>query len=291
MNLRGMPTSSRGKKILFAIVSFSIIGFGYVFGDKVWLKQGYSLDQLKAAINEDPLSVDITEASGDNIAQEGNTGLMICAQFGYVDQAKEFMRRKASLDIRSKGQKMRDDELAYGNTALHYAIANGNDLNCREIAKLFMTGLVEGGKLVSERATVTIPNGKGYTPYHLLVSRPNVLSQRFELMKVMMQAAGNKYVQMGLINAQNDEGNTALHISAQTNDMGWIAMIIKEYGSMIKFDIKNKKGMLAEDEVPGFGGDLKRRLGVMREKAEAMRKGGDAVMTEEQFKNLNFYSF
>lgn len=276
MKLRDFLVISTGMKIMMltvVILSVVVTRYSVSSNGKIWFSQIANERQVEEALKNDPLNVDII-----NDVKEGITGLMLSAKVGRPDLAKLFIQFKADLNMQAKNEDKKDDERAYKNTALHYAVLNSNDDRSFEVAKL----------LIKSGADVTAKNGKGYTPLHLIYGINNNIPRRMELMKLLVEAAGNKLGQIAYINAQNNEGSTMLFLAAQMNELKWVAALIKEFGKEVKFDIPNydkrtnPKGMLPEDIAAtlGFGGVMAKRLKKAHEKYDKL--------SDEEFKKLDF---
>lgn len=266
MNLR---TFSTGAKITLLVVGLSIIGYIVSASQKAWFNQIATPSQVKSALEEFPDAIDVVDA-------DGITGLMMAAKNSYVERAKLLIKYKASLDMKAKNEKDKDDERRYGNTALHFAVLNGDDSGSYEIAKL----------LIASGADVKATNDKGYTALHFILSIGD-LNRRIELMKLLMAASGNALAQTAYLNAQNDEGNTMLHLAALMNRMDWIAALIKEYGKELKFDIKNIKGEypenVAKEAAQGYAAA---RLAKVREMYANLAKNPKTV--DADYKKIDF---
>jgi ankyrin repeat protein len=254
-------------KVLLVLVSFSVLISLYVLSDKPWFTSLATPNQIEAELKRDPKSVDVM----DTAPNEGLTGLMYAAKFGNLDRAKLFVQYGASLNIQAKNENQKGsngekgNEREYHDSALQFAILNGNDAGSFAIAKL----------LIEKGADVMVRNGMGYTCLHILYNIANDLPKRMELMKLLMAKVGNELAQIAYLNTQNNEGNTIIHIGAQVNELDWIDLLDKTYGKMIKYDIRNNdkkdnrwpKGQLPEDLAIACGNDnMSYKLKALREK-------------------------
>lgn len=275
--------SSRMAKITFVALCVLVVKFRHVIADhNAWFKQNIQLQDVKAALNDYGDEIDVTN-------KEGMTGLMYATNLGYQSIADEFIKRGASLDIKAKNDKeshapgMKVDERIYGDTALHFAILNSDDNNSFAIAKDLVNGVKENGKLVSRKANLFITNEAGYTPLHMVEGSVENPDRRFQEVEMLMSAVGNQEVQEGYLNAQNNEGNTILHIMAQKNDMLLIAKIVNKYGRMLKLNITNKAGktpsVLARESGYGY---CAYRLD------ELLKKYNDKSISDDDYKKINF---
>lgn len=276
--------SSRMAKIAFVALCIIVVKFRHVIADhNAWFKQNLQLSDVKAALNDYVGEIDATN-------QDGMTGLMYSANLGYVEIVKEFMKKGASLDMKAKNDKesqafpgMKSNERIYGNTALHFAVLNSDDPNCFQCAEFLIHGVIEGNKLVSRKADLFERNEAKYTPLHMAEASIENPDRRFKMIKTLMDAVGNKEVQEGYLNSQNNEGNTILHIAAQKNDMILIGKLVNEYGRLLKLDIKNNKSktpdILARET--GFG-YCAYRLG------ELLKKFNDKSISDDDYRKINF---
>lgn len=267
---------SNGFRALLFVAGIMMIKFRHVIADAAWFRQNVSAQDVAAALNDHPEMI-------DEVNKDGLTGLMYAVNAGYKDVAEVFMERGAALDMLAKNEAQKDNERMYRNTALHFAVLNSDDQKNYDLAKALISGVESNGKKLNQKANIFIQNGHGFTPVHTAEASIENPERRFGMIVMLMEAAGNQEVQDGLLNAQNNSGNTILHIMAQKNDMGLIEKLINKYGRMLKFDIKNKKGqtaaMLAKDSGYGY---CAARLQKMQEYYN------DRLITEDKYKEIKF---
>lgn len=313
-------------------IKFGNIATVPVINNAPWFQQNLKPSDVEAMINLNPSRIDETYQgtyAGDN--NDGLTGLMYEIKAGYPDNARVFIARGASIDMHAKNTvEMRAgpsatreeslNERYYKATALHIALMNANDDTNYQLAKDLITGIKRtesNGDVVVVKANVQEKNGFGFTPLHTAVasietddattntspdtdlSNPNLINnnarnRRVVFIKLIMDAAGNKDAQEGLLNAQDNEGNTMLHILAQRNALNTIEWVISTYGRMLKLDIRNKpsaannvgkeqypNGMLPADlaRESGYGAACAGRLDV------ELKRYKDTSISEEDYKN------
>ena len=297
-----------------------------------WFQQNLKANEVDAMINANASRIDETYKGayvGDN--NDGLTGLMYEIKAGYPDNARVFILRGASLDMHAKNAvEMRAgptptreeslNERYYRATALHMALMNANDDTNYVIAKDLILGLTRtesNGDTVIAKASVQERDGFGFTPLHTVVvsietddattnmypnstaGQTNLIgdttrNRRIEFIKLLMDAVGNKTSQEGFLNAQDDEGNTILHILAQRNALNTIEWLISTYGRMLKLDIRNKPlfvNDVGKDQYPngmtpaelardsGYGAACAGRLDV------ELERYNNKSISEEDYKN------
>jgi ankyrin repeat protein len=310
---------------MFTVLCGLVIKFRNVSTDPVvnnapWFQQNLKPNDIEAMINSNPSRIDETYKgtyAGDN--NDGLTGLMYEIKAGYPDNARVFIDRGASVDMHAKnGVEMRAgpsltreeslNERYYKATALHIALMNANDDTAYQLAKDMILGIKRtesNGDVVTVKASVQEKNGYGFTPLHTVVASIETddyinttdptRNRRVEFIKLIMDAAGNKTAQEGLLNAQDDEGNTMLHILADRNAQNTIEWLISTYGRMLKLDLRNKpknannvgKNQYSEGMTPAqmadasgaFGGACSRRLDV------ELERYNNKSISEEDYKN------
>jgi hypothetical protein len=265
MNMRQF-SHSRTAKIMFVTLCAIAIKFRNVFTEPVinnapWFQQNLKPSDVDAMINSNTARIDETYKgtyAGDN--NDGLTGLMYEIKAGYPDNARVFIHRGASIDMHAKNAKemldqasatreKSENERYFQATALHIALMNANDDTAYQLAKDMITGIKRDDGTIA-KASVQEKNGIGFTTLHTVVAsietddyintQDPTRNRRVEFIKLIMDSAGNKSAQEGLLNAQNDEGNTMLHILAQRNALNTIEWLISTYGRMLKLDLRNK---------------------------------------------------
>lgn len=274
MDHRRLFVLSIGMKVMLIALSISLVGGQYLLG-KIWFDPVADPRRVEDELEDDQISV-------DTVNNKGVTGLMFCAEEGFPKRAKILIDHKASLDMRAKNESDKNNERRYKNTALHFAVLNGDDKGSYEVAEL----------LIKSGADVTAQNGQGFTVLHLIMEIDN-MKQRQDLTKELVKASGNKEVQTGYLNTQNKNGETILHLAAEMNRIDWVAWLIEEYGKMLRFNIRNNKGeypedqgrspqdakgQLPEDKAFGHGGVLRDQLKKARELYD--------TLSDEEFKKL-----
>lgn len=333
MNMREFSRSNTAK-ILFVGLCAIAIKFRDVSTDPVinnapWFQQNLHPNEVEAMINSNPSRIDETYKgtyAGDN--NDGLTGLMYEIKAGYPDNARVFIRRGASIDMHAKNanemlsqasatREQNENERYYYATALHIALMNANDDTAYQLAKDMITGIKREDGTIA-KASVLEKNGLGFTPLHIIaasietddattntnavpIDTPNLIgntyrNRRVEFIKLIMDAAGNKTAQEGLLNTQDEEGNTMLHILAQRNALNTIEWVISTYGRMLKLDLRNKPTIITVNNVgkkqypngrtpaelaldSGYGAACAGRLNV------ELKRYNDTSISEDDYKN------
>lgn len=313
-------SQSKAVKVMVVILCLIAIKFRDVATETVisnapWFRQNLTSREVEAMLTSNPSRIDETYKgtyAGDN--NDGLTGLMYHIKAGYPDNARAFILKGASLDMTAKNSKemlsqssaTREESLNeryYRSTALHMALMNANDDTNYKLAKDMILGIKRDDGTIA-KANVQLRNGLGFTPLHTVVSSIETddyinttditRNRRVEFIKLIMDAAGNQTDQASILNAQNKEGNTMLHILAQRNALNTIEWLISNYGRMLKLDLRNNpvkannvgknqypNGMTPADMayVSGYGAACAGRLWT------EMKRYNDKSISEEDYKN------
>lgn len=143
----------------------------------------------------------------DCIDEDGWSPLMIAASSNNIEKSSILIQNNANLNIQN----------SFGNTALHYAVSK----NYTPIVKL----LIDAGALL-------LKNEVGQTPVH----RAAVRGWLDALILLGKES----------INVTDNQGNTALHLTAEESEIGAMEYLI-EIGA--DKSIRNRDGKLAVDLV------------------------------------------
>lgn len=146
----------------------------------------------------------------------GVTPLMQAAIDSDVERTKILIENGADPNIRSA-----NSDLDY---ALNFALINGGKIGSLGVAQL----------LLAKGADVNVANARGMAPIHAMmqITQPD---NRKQILRDLMDHGAN-------INVQNEDGSTMLHITVSMNDWDWVAHLNKEYGQIINYAIRDKKG-------------------------------------------------
>ena len=146
----------------------------------------------------------------------GVTPLMRAAIDSDFVRAKLLLEQGAQVNIRSAN--------ADQDYAINYALINGGQLGSLAVAQL----------LLANGANVNVANARGLAPIHAMMQITN-FDNRAQILKDLMARGAN-------INTQAEDGSTMLHITVTMNDIDWINHLNKEYGQIINYELKDKKG-------------------------------------------------
>ncbi len=146
----------------------------------------------------------------------GITPLMQAAIDSDIERAKLLIAGGAHVNIRSANSDR--------DYAINYALINGGKLGSLAVAQL----------LIGSGADLNVTNARGMAPIHMMMLVTN-FDNRTQILKMLMDHGAH-------INAQNEDGSTMLHITVTMNDIDWISHLNKEYGQIINYDLRDKKG-------------------------------------------------
>src|SRR5439155_20189450 len=132
----------------------------------------------------------------------------------------------ADVNLRSKKE---------GNTALHFACANGGSDSGLEIIKL----------LIKNNAYVRARNKLGDTPLHQLSLVEND-ERGLALMTFLIKNGAD-------INAQNNKGYTLLHTLVEMNKLFTLRFYVDKFGPLLKFGLKNNNNYTAAEYAQFLG--------------------------------------
>jgi ankyrin repeat protein len=110
------------------------------------------------------------------------------------------------------------------DNALNLAIFNGGKLGSLAVAQLLM----ESG------ADINAKNARGMAPIHFMMQITNA-ENRWIIFKDLMARGAH-------INDQNEDGSTMMHITVTNLDYDWIDRLNTEYGQIINYNIRDKRG-------------------------------------------------
>ena len=192
----------------------------------------YALTQMPEEIKR---TIDTTAQSIDLNAFDAFTGLtplMQAAIDSDYERTKILLAQGADPNVVSANSD-RDN-------ALNMAIFNGGKLGSLAVAQ----------ELMNAGADVNAKNSRGMAPIHFMMQITNA-DNRIIIMRDLMARGAH-------INAQNEDGSTMLHIAVTNLDYNWIDRLNAEYGQIINYDAKDKKGRTALDLAieRGLTGDI-----------------------------------
>jgi len=148
-----------------------------------------------------------------NFMDKGSTPLMIAAMRGDLEDAKYLLRLAAKVNLKAK---------VSGDTALHFAIENGNI----KMAQLL---------LADPKTDVNAKNNEGNTPLHEVVKIADPKEREI--------LAGDLIKRGANISDKNNKGDTILHLAVEKNMLGLVKFLKDRIGSLVK----NKAGKTPAD--------------------------------------------
>lgn len=110
------------------------------------------------------------------------------------------------------------------DNALNLAVFNGGKLGSLAVAQLLM----ENG------ADINAKNARGMAPIHFMMQITNA-ENRWIILKDLLARGAH-------INDQNEDGSTMMHITVTNLDYDWIDRLNTEYGQIINYSIRDKRG-------------------------------------------------
>lgn len=209
-------------------VKAALLAVSCLFAQKIigqsFFNTTLSADQQRAAVDE-AKNLDVRN-------DQGLTGLMVAAIYGEMELARALFERGADLNLASTDEKQ---------TALHFATNNMRSNDSMNI----------GHYLVDVYANVRLRNKFGDTPLNLIIST-DVVEDRNRMMNALLKNGAD-------INAQNNQGDTLLHLAANLQAYNWVPYILENYASIINRTLTNKKGLTAAQYAKQLGyGDLEK---------------------------------
>ncbi len=160
----------------------------------------------------------------------GKTGLMFAATKGQLALARALVQRGAHLNLKSRVDQA---------TALGLA-----SYNLRS-----KTSLAVGLYLIAAYANTRLKSKAGNAPVHQLIST-DVVKDRVLVANQLIKNGAN-------INAQNNQGDTPMHLAVNLKDVQWTTALLNRYGPILNLSIKNKRGLTPREYAKQLGyGDL-----------------------------------
>jgi ankyrin repeat protein len=153
----------------------------------------------------------------NRLNSNGQTGLMIQARLGRLLDVQELLAYKADPNIIS------NDPMR--TTALHLA--------CQSVD--FADGERIVLRLLASGAKARIKDALGNLPLHDLLGAASAKKKQ----KITSRMITAHKVD---INAQNNDGDTPLHIAVNKNDLDWVNYVVNKFPKKINFTLKNNRG-------------------------------------------------
>jgi len=214
-----------GAKVFVLLLCLSMIGASLLVG-QIWFKEEkvVSFNDIQDELRRSSKSVDLNARN-----KSGDTGVMAAVKDGDVRLVELLLRYGADPNlIHPDGE----------TTALHFAIYNGDHQDSwktEEGERGFIQLLVDYG------ADPRIADEEKRTPLHLVQEiddRSVRLAVAEFLVETVVKLGGSK---KEYVNAQNEDGNTIMHLATSGNDAPWIAKLTKaSFFCDIDITIKNE---------------------------------------------------
>jgi len=261
MDMRRLVLLSFGAKFIIAVFFLALVWAHYIFSRAIFQRTA-RLNTIEQEIKENPSVVNNRIYSVDDTIN-GLTPLMLAATWGDVDRVKVLLNSNAAVNLTAANKT--------GDTALHMAVRNGNYgdfYNVLEIIK----ALLDAG------ADVNIKNNFGDTPLHMALDiQPRLVTSEIddvldqfnekdskitfdyfrEIFSTIAQpfetpnrietgrrkAVVDYLIKRGAsISAQNNNGNTLLHIAVDRDYWPFVQLFAYHYWNRINPDLENKDG-------------------------------------------------
>ncbi len=163
--------------------------------------------------------------------EAGMTPLIFAAKNGNISRINLLLNYRANPNIQS------NDAISHtdlpidkgGNTALHYSLFYGNNRNVYDI----VVALINFG------ASVAIRNVLNDQPIHYL-REIQTIPDRTKIFKYLIDHGAD-------VNSRGYKGNTIVHQVVEKGDFIWLDVLKNDFGSLVKFNIKNDSGQTPSD--------------------------------------------
>ncbi len=221
MKLKNTMFISLAIRVFLFLFCFGFIGFRYLVSN-IWFNPTETASTVRRALENDSSGV-------NDYNSNGFTGLMLAASRADYGIANALLAAGANPNLKSKNVDPETQRIE-GNTALHLAAYNGDITGVDGKSGSF--GII--WELVKHAADVNERNTNGDAPIHFLQMIDDE-QNRLRVVQLFVQFGGD-------VNAQNNEGNTFLHLAIEAKDQSWVTIMLKYFGSIIDFQLKNNKG-------------------------------------------------
>jgi len=229
-----------------------IVAVNRMFSQK-WLDAISSQESVQADLKETCQGVDKVVHCAEQINKlnsNGQTGLMVQARLGRLLDVRELITYKADPNIIS------NDPMR--TTALHLACQSADFVDGERIV-LF---------LLRNGAKATIKDAHGNLPLHDLLNASSAgKKQRIASRMITTYKVD--------VNAQNNDGDTPLHVAVAKNDLDWVTYMVNKFPRAIKFTLKNNLGYTPLALAEFYGYD--QLVGVIRTAMKKQQMFGQAL--------------
>lgn len=259
MDMRRLVLLSFGAKFIIAVFFLALVWAHYIFSKAIFQRTA-RLSVIEQEIKENPSVVNNRIESVDDTLN-GLTPLMLAATWGDVDRVKVLLKSNATVNLTAANKT--------GDTALHMAVRNGNYGDFYNVLAI-IKALLDAG------ADVNIKNNFGDTPLHTALDiQPRLVSSEIDeilgqfteknskatsdyfreiFSNIAQPSEAPNRIETGRrkavvdylikrgasINAQNNNGNTILHIAVDRDYWPFVQWFAYHYWDRINPDLKNK---------------------------------------------------
>ena len=224
MDVKRLVLLSFGAKCLI-IMFFGVLIWAHTIFCRKLLNRTTPLSDIKLELKKGA-DINMRSKSADDLLR-GSTPLMIAVKFGLVDRVEYLLNFKLegspSVDVNLQADNKQ------GDTALHLAARNviypySSPKPGMKILKM----LLDNGAEVNKK------NNWGNTPLIAALDVPQENRRRNVVRELIKRGA--------LINTQNENGKTFLHIAIERGFGPTVRWFLCNYGKRVVFSLKNKDG-------------------------------------------------
>lgn len=226
--------------LVFALTLFvAVSGLLVALSETPWIDQVASYEIIALALQNKGRVPTI-----DKRDSQGYTGLMRAAQKEQYPIVKILIDHGASVNLKSKDKNSLQ-------TALHLALQNA-EYSPKESPKIVKL-------LIDKKADLFALDAGKIPAVHFIMNISNNYDLRKQIFDIILAFAKNDDERKKLVNVQNSDGNTMLHMMVQNRDRKGLKQFLKEYKQYVDPKIQNKKkltvlGMARQTNVPEVTG-------------------------------------
>jgi len=225
MDMRRLVALSLGVKFIIAGFFIALFGVHYLFSQALFNRTA-RLDSVKGALER---GADINARSKSTYEKlSGLTPLMKAATWNDLPRVRLLLDPKYKADINLRADNRQ------GDTALIMAVRVPAYSKKDKQNKIGIINM-----LLERAADVNGKNNFGDSPFIATLDVAE-LELRKDVAKILIDRGAS-------IDAQNNNGNTNLHIAIQRGFAPWVEWFLKNYGSRINLNLKNNDGYTIEE--------------------------------------------